>query len=184
MVSYQIECSFGMAAKKRPLDPRLDLRRHSSSGFAWGKGNYNAAPAHQLALALVADALRNDQRAAQLHERFSRRVVTLFPQRWKLCAAAYWPTSPGLKKRLKYPRTFLASRTANNPLFIHSTKFGTQAKPRRFAAAISPFDHFHLNGNFQGACCSWTPEESQVESCEHQYSLSAVPRIGLEEHEI
>jgi hypothetical protein len=70
--------------EKRPLDPRLDLRRHSSSGFAWGKGNDNAAPAHQLALALVADALRNDQRAAQLHERFSRRVVTLFPHRWTI----------------------------------------------------------------------------------------------------
>jgi hypothetical protein len=70
--------------EKRPLDPRFDLRKHSLSGFAWGKANENAAPANQLALALVADALRNDQRAAQLHERFSRRVVTLFPQRWTI----------------------------------------------------------------------------------------------------
>ena len=70
--------------EKRPLDPRLDLRKCSLDGFAWGKANDNAAPAHQLALALVADALRNDQRAAQLHEHFSRRVVTLLPRRWTI----------------------------------------------------------------------------------------------------
>jgi hypothetical protein len=69
---------------KRPLDPRLDLRKCSLDGFAWGKDNDNAAPAYQLALALVADALRNDQRATQLHQRFSRRVVALLPQRWTI----------------------------------------------------------------------------------------------------
>jgi Family of unknown function (DUF6166) len=66
---------------KRALDPRLDLHRHSPSGFTWGEGD--AGPA-QLALALLADALQSDARALQLHHRFSRRVVSIFPERWTI----------------------------------------------------------------------------------------------------
>jgi hypothetical protein len=69
-------------AEKRPLDPRLDLYKHSPTGFAWGNGS--SGPAQQLALALVADALRNDARASRLHQDFNRRVVTLFPKRWTI----------------------------------------------------------------------------------------------------
>ena len=57
-----------------PLDPRFDLHKHSSStGFAWGEGG--AEPARQLALALLADALRNDARALDVHQDFNQRVV-------------------------------------------------------------------------------------------------------------
>ena len=66
---------------KRALDPRFDLHKHSPSGFAWGEGD--AGPA-QLALALLADALQSDARALQLHHRFSRRVVSIFPERWTI----------------------------------------------------------------------------------------------------
>jgi hypothetical protein len=66
---------------KRPLDPRFDLRKHSPSGFAWGKGDGGPA---QLSLALLADALQNDDRALRLHHRFNRRVVTIFPERWTI----------------------------------------------------------------------------------------------------
>jgi hypothetical protein len=68
-------------ADKRPLDPRLDLRNHSPSGFAWGDDGSGQA---QLALALLADALRNDERALRLYQDFNRRVVTLFPTRWTI----------------------------------------------------------------------------------------------------
>jgi hypothetical protein len=66
---------------KRALDPRFDLRKHSPSGFTWGEGD--AGPA-QLALALLADALQSDARALQLHHRFNRRVVSIFPERWTI----------------------------------------------------------------------------------------------------
>jgi hypothetical protein len=66
-----------------PLDPRYDLHKHSSStGFAWGEGG--AEPALQLALALLADALRNDPRALDVHQDFNQRVVPLFPKRWTI----------------------------------------------------------------------------------------------------
>lgn len=68
-------------AEKWVLDPRLDLRTHSSTGFGWG---YREAPAHQLALALLADALQNDARAGQLHHDFCSRVVAIFPERWTI----------------------------------------------------------------------------------------------------
>jgi hypothetical protein len=70
--------------EKQKLDPRLDLRKHSSTGFAWGDGDGSSGSAQQLALALVSDALRNDARASRLHHDFSRRVVTLFPKRWTI----------------------------------------------------------------------------------------------------
>jgi len=66
---------------KHPLDPRFDLRKYSPPGFAWGEGP-TVSP--QLSLALLADALRDDARALQLHHRFNRRVVTLLPARWTL----------------------------------------------------------------------------------------------------
>ena len=65
-------------ASKRPLARRFDLRKHSPPGLARGDN------AVQLALALLADALDNDERAIQLHEDFNRRVVTLFPKRWTI----------------------------------------------------------------------------------------------------
>jgi Family of unknown function (DUF6166) len=71
-------------AEKRPLDPRLDLRKHSSTGFAWGGGDGSAGPARQLALALLADALRNDARASRVHQDFDSRVIPLFPKRWTI----------------------------------------------------------------------------------------------------
>ncbi|HEX3151556.1 MAG TPA: DUF6166 domain-containing protein [Gemmataceae bacterium] len=41
----------------RSLDPRFDLRRHSSAGFAWGFAGSGPAP---LSLALAADVLGDD----------------------------------------------------------------------------------------------------------------------------
>jgi len=38
----------------------------------------------QLALALLADALGDDDRALQFHQDFNRRVVSIFPARWTI----------------------------------------------------------------------------------------------------
>jgi len=69
------------AAKTLPL--RLDLDNHSPAGFEWGYGGSGPA---QLALAILADVLADDERAIRLHQRFKRRVIETFPRggRWTL----------------------------------------------------------------------------------------------------
>ena len=61
---------------ERPLTPRLDLRRHSPTGFEWGYGGSGPA---QLALALCADALGDDDRAQDVYQRFKFKVVAALP---------------------------------------------------------------------------------------------------------
>lgn len=60
----------------RPLDPRLDLRKHSLTGFEWG---YNGSGPAQLALALAADALGDDEAAQDIYQRLKFRVVGRLP---------------------------------------------------------------------------------------------------------
>ena len=65
-----------------PLNPRLDLWNHSPTGFEWGYGGSGPA---QLALALLADHLGDDQQAVNLHQDFKRVVVAGLPhQGWRL----------------------------------------------------------------------------------------------------
>lgn len=59
----------------RSLDPRLDLRNHSPDGFAWGYGGSGPA---QLALAILCDALGDDERAEQLYQPFKDATVARF----------------------------------------------------------------------------------------------------------
>lgn len=60
-----------------PLNPRFDLRNHSPTGFQWGYGGSGPA---QLALALLADYLKDDERAQQLYQDFKWRVIAALPQ--------------------------------------------------------------------------------------------------------
>ncbi len=59
------------------LNPRLDLVHHSPTGFAWGYGGSGPA---QLALAVLADALGDDERALALYQPFKRAVFEPHPQ--------------------------------------------------------------------------------------------------------
>ena len=69
----------------RPLNSRTDLWNHSPSGFEWG---YCGSGPAQLALAILADHLGNDQEALNLYQRFKWQVVAGFPFRgWKLSSA-------------------------------------------------------------------------------------------------
>ncbi len=54
------------------LDPRLDLRNHSPDGFALG---YAGSGPAQLALAILCDALGDDERATRLYQRFKDAVI-------------------------------------------------------------------------------------------------------------
>lgn len=60
-----------------PLNPRFDLRNHSPTGFQWGYGGSGPA---QLALALLADYLKDDARALQLYQDFKWSVIAVLPQ--------------------------------------------------------------------------------------------------------
>jgi len=60
----------------RPLDPRFDLRRHSDA-LNWGYGGSGPA---QLALALAADVLGDDDAAQDVHQRLKRQLIASLPK--------------------------------------------------------------------------------------------------------
>jgi len=64
-----------------PLNPRLDLRNHSPTGFEWGYGGSGPA---QLAIAILADCI-GEQLALLHYQEFKRLVVAAFAhERWTL----------------------------------------------------------------------------------------------------
>ena len=68
----------------KPLDPRLDLKRLSPTGFEWTYEGHGPA---QLALALLADHFGDDARALALYEAFMRAVVADLDNSWELTSA-------------------------------------------------------------------------------------------------
>ena len=65
-----------------PLNPRVDLWNHSPTGFEWG---YCGSGPAQLALALLAGHLGDDNVAVALHQDFKHAVVTRLDERgWTL----------------------------------------------------------------------------------------------------
>lgn len=60
-----------------PLEPRLDLRRHSATGYDWGHVSSGAA---QLALAILADVTDDDIVAKQLYHRYKFDVIATLPR--------------------------------------------------------------------------------------------------------
>ena len=72
----------------RRLDPRLDLRNHSPTGFEWGYGGSGPA---QLALALVADCCGDDYATPPIYQRFKSWLVAGLPKDfWALSAEQVW----------------------------------------------------------------------------------------------
>lgn len=66
----------------RPLNPRLDLRNHSPTGFEWG---YCGSGPAQLALAILADHLADDEQALDFYQRFKWELIAELPKRgWTL----------------------------------------------------------------------------------------------------
>jgi Family of unknown function (DUF6166) len=68
----------------RPLDPRFDLKTYSPMGFEW---TYEGDGPRQLALALLADHLGDDQKALALTESFMRTVVSALDNAWRLTSS-------------------------------------------------------------------------------------------------
>ncbi|MDP6690754.1 MAG: DUF6166 domain-containing protein [Alphaproteobacteria bacterium] len=65
----------------QPLDERYDLKRFTDSGFEW---TYEGKEPAQLALALLADHLSDDDRALKLCQGFMSRVVADLDNDWQL----------------------------------------------------------------------------------------------------
>lgn len=81
----------GVKVNEKYLNPRLDLMNHSPngftnekanewtelySGFQWGYGGSGPA---QLALAILADFLRDDQEALQYYQNFKWNIIAQLP---------------------------------------------------------------------------------------------------------
>lgn len=68
----------------QPLDPRLDLRRLSETGFEW---TYEGAAPAQLALAMLADHCMDDDKALAQYEQFMQEIVANFDNEWRMTSA-------------------------------------------------------------------------------------------------
>lgn len=60
-----------------PLNPRHDLYDHSPTGFEWG---YPGSGPAQLALAILADHLADDEAALANHQEFKFAVIATLPE--------------------------------------------------------------------------------------------------------
>jgi len=68
----------------QPLDARYDIGRFTTMGFEW---TYEGTEPRQLALALLADHLGDDERALALSEAFMKHVVANLDNDWTLNSA-------------------------------------------------------------------------------------------------
>ena len=59
------------------LDPRHDLRNHSPTGFEWG---YAGSGPAQLALALAADVLGDDERSEDVYQQLKFKLIGSLPK--------------------------------------------------------------------------------------------------------
>lgn len=69
--------------QSRPLDLRLDLDRDGQGRFTWGPENTG----NRLAVALLSDAIGDDQKAVSLADAFTERVIGMLPARWTMSRA-------------------------------------------------------------------------------------------------
>lgn len=63
----------GEITESIPLNPRYDVKVHSSNGFKWGGFDSGCA---QTAIAILCDALKDDFEALSLHEIFKQVVIS------------------------------------------------------------------------------------------------------------
>jgi hypothetical protein len=70
-------CDVIVTVNGRPLNPRLDLRNHSPTGFEWG---YCGSGPAQLALAILADHFGNDHQALAIYQVFKDAVIAGLPE--------------------------------------------------------------------------------------------------------
>ena len=67
-----VVCVIAGNGERKPLNPRQELRNHSPTGFEWGYGGSGPA---QLALAILAEHLGNDDTALKQYQDFKWACV-------------------------------------------------------------------------------------------------------------
>ena len=82
-----------------PLNPRYDLRNHSPDGFSHG---YSGSGPAQLSLALLADVLKDDDKAQQLYQDFKSAIIAQLPmdEGWTMTEQEILEHVKRLEKRL------------------------------------------------------------------------------------
>ena len=68
----------------QPLDERVDIHQFTDGGFEW---TYEGDAPRQLALALLADHLGDNEHALALCSRFTRQVIADLDNEWVLSSA-------------------------------------------------------------------------------------------------
>ena len=68
----------------QPLDERVDIHQFTDGGFEW---SYEGDAQQQLALALLADHLDDNEQALALCSRFTRQVIANLDNEWVLSSA-------------------------------------------------------------------------------------------------
>lgn len=64
-----------------PLDPRTDIKKISENGFEW---SYEGPEPAQLALAMLAEHLGDEQAALAKHQAFMKEIVANFNNEWEM----------------------------------------------------------------------------------------------------
>lgn len=64
-----------------PLDPRTDIKKISENGFEW---SYEGPEPAQLALAMLAEHLGEEQAALAKHQAFMKEIVANFNNEWEM----------------------------------------------------------------------------------------------------
>lgn len=64
-----------------PLNPRTDIKKFSDNGFEW---SYEGPEPAQLALAMLAEHLGDDQEALAKHRSFMEAIVANFNNEWEM----------------------------------------------------------------------------------------------------
>jgi hypothetical protein len=68
----------------RPLDEHYGVKQFTSYGFEW---TYEGPSPQQLALAILADYLGDNNRAIRLSEPFMKKIIANFDNDWTLSGA-------------------------------------------------------------------------------------------------
>jgi hypothetical protein len=76
LMVFVVTCGVTPPVSKK-LNPRLDLRNHSPTGFECG---YAGSGPAQLALAICADVLGDDEHAQRVYQAFKTKVIAALPQ--------------------------------------------------------------------------------------------------------
>jgi hypothetical protein len=68
----------------QPLDERYDIKQFTDLGFEW---TYEGNSPQQLALAILADHLGDDQKALELSSYFMKVIIAELDNEWELTGA-------------------------------------------------------------------------------------------------